>query len=90
MAKLDRAQGSISRTARNMDKVTAECQEEISTRQGRRGSQSDDLSAKVGCLDCKRLLGPKSKSVECDNCNNNLLDMYGVFWSLGRNVWCDQ
>ena len=70
MATLDRAQGSRSRTARNVDKLTADCQEEISTRQGRRGSQSDDLSAKVGCLDCKRLLGPKSKSVECDNCNN--------------------
>ena len=71
MATIDRTQGSKSCTARNVYKVTAECHEEISTRQGRRGShQSDDLSAKVGCLDCKRLLGPKSKSVECDNCNN--------------------
>ena len=48
------------------------CQEEIITRHGRRGSQSDDLSAKVGCLDCTRLLGPKYKSVECDNCNNRV------------------
>ena len=69
MATIDRAQGSRSRTARNMDKVSAECHEGNST-QGRRSSQSEDLSAKVGCLDCKRILGPTSKSVECDNCNN--------------------
>ena len=47
MTTIDRALGSRSWTAGNVDKVTADCLEEISTRQGRRGSQSDDLSAKV-------------------------------------------
>ena len=70
MASTDRAQGSRSRTSRNTDKVSAESHEGNSRQQGRRSSQSEDLGVKVGCLDCKRILGPKSKSVECDNCNN--------------------
>ena len=50
MATIDRAQGSRSGTNRNVDKVTASARKKSS-----RGSQSDDLHAKVGCLDCKRL-----------------------------------
>ena len=74
MAAIDRVHGSRSRTARNTDKVSAECHEGNTTQQGRRSSQSEDLSVTVGCSECKRILGPKSKSVECDN---------GVFWTLG-------